>query len=358
MSAIKDTKTFSINDILTWKDNYELELSPKYQRNKVWNLKAKSYLIDSIVRGYPIPQIFIRQNIDISTRKTYREVIDGQQRIRAIIEYLSDMFPIQKTHNNEYGNMKYSELPDEVKEDILNYNISFEIIKIKEDSKIYEMFARLNTNNVVLNKQELRNAQYWGDFKTFIYRKSAEYQYVFIDKEIFKDKELSRMADTSFMNSLVLNIMEGIITDSEKKFDTIYKKFDIEFNSDEIEEKLDKIFTIINKIFYDPLFKSKIFFRKTYFFTLFASINHQMYHSFDDDIPTNPLFNSENINNNIEILYQKLVLFENRFLEFQYDKGDYIDPTFANFEKYHRTRTTSKAERKERIKILCEYISE
>ena len=83
-----------------------------------------------------------------------------------------------------------------------------------------------------------------------------------------------------------------------------------------------------------------------------------MYHSFDDDIPTNPLFNSEYINNNINILYQKLVMFEDKFLEFQYDEGNYIDPTFANFEKYHRTRTTSKAERKERIKILCEYISE
>mgnify|MGYP006144613589 FL=1 len=94
MSEVKDTKSFSINDILSWKDNGELVLSPKYQRNKVWNLNAKSYLIDTILRGYPIPQIFIRQQIDISTRKTIREVIDGQQRIAAILEYFDNQFKI------------------------------------------------------------------------------------------------------------------------------------------------------------------------------------------------------------------------------------------------------------------------
>ena len=73
MNDIKDTKSFSINDILSWEENGELIVSPKYQRNKVWNLNAKSYLIDTIIKGYPIPQIFIRQQIDIASRKSFQQ---------------------------------------------------------------------------------------------------------------------------------------------------------------------------------------------------------------------------------------------------------------------------------------------
>lgn len=356
MSEIKDTKTFSINDILSWNDNGELILSPKYQRNKVWNLNAKSYLIDTIIRGYPIPQIFIRQQIDIATRKTIREVIDGQQRITAIIEYINNSYKILKSHNKEYGNLNYSELPDKEKEDILYYNISFEIVKLKDDSKIYEMFARLNTNNVALNKQELRNAQFWGEFKVFILRKSSEFKNLFIDKSIFKDNHLSRMADVDFMNSLIIQLIEGITTDSNSKTDNFYKKYDKEFSEqDDIEAKLNRIFNVIEKIFYSPLFSSKIFLRKNYFWTLFSYINHSLFNSLGDDIPRNKNFSNELIDDNINMIINKLSLFESSFLEVEYDSEN-APHSFNEFEKLHRTRTTSKDERKQRIKILADYL--
>lgn len=357
MSDFKDTKTFSINDILTWKENGELTLSPKYQRNKVWTPNAKSYLIDSIIRGYPIPQIFIRQNIDINTRKTTREVIDGQQRITTIIEFIDDIFAIQKSHNKDYAGYFYNQLPDDVKEAILNYNISFEIIKIKDDAKIYEMFARLNTNNVVLNRQELRNAQYWGEFKVFIYRKASEYRYLFSEKRIFKDKEFSRMIDVEFISSLVLVLLEGITTDSQPKFDNLYKKYDKEFNElEDIENKFNKIFSVIEKIFYAPMFNSKIFYRKTYFYTLFSAIYHNLFNNLGGNFDRNPLFTIDNIDNNMEILQHKISSFESEFLIAEDEKFK-SNVTFAEFEKFHRTRTTSKEERIQRVKILCEYLA-
>ena len=80
------SKIVQISDIVQWNEKGELELSPKYQRNNVWNDKAKAYLIDTIIRGLPIPPIFLRQRVDINTKSTSREIIDGQQRIRAILE--------------------------------------------------------------------------------------------------------------------------------------------------------------------------------------------------------------------------------------------------------------------------------
>lgn len=361
MSEIKDTKAYSINDILNWNDNKELLLSPKYQRNQVWNQNAKSYLIDTILRGYPIPQIFIRQTIDINTRQTFREIIDGQQRTRTIIEFTQNLFPIIKSHNKEFGGLFYENLDDDVKEEILHYNISVEIIKIKDDARIYEMFARLNTNNMALNKQELRNAQFWGEFKVFVYRKSSEFKNLFIENNIFKDKDLMRMIDVEFFNSLVIHLMEGITTDSAKKTDTYYKKYDKEIeNIEEIENKLNRILEIIEQILENNLFTSKIFLRKSYFYTLFCVINHQLYNLLDEDINTIDIFNNEQIDDHLTNLINKLSIFESEMNSAIFELNDGNDPNtqkYLTFEKYHRTRTTSKAERTERIKILSDFIT-
>jgi len=358
MSDIKDTKSFSINDILKWKENGELIISPKYQRNKVWNLNAKSYLIDSIIRGYPIPQIFIRQNIEISTRQTVREIIDGQQRITAIIEFIENLFKIQKSHNKEYGGLLYNELPDSAKENILNYNISFEIIKLKDDARIYEMFARLNTNNMALNKQELRNAQYWGEFKVFILQKTALFKNIFIEKKVFKDKDFSRMLDVDFMNSLIIHLIEGITTDSQAKTDNYYKKYDKEFEEiDDIDFKINKINKILDELFYNNLFTTKIFYRKNYFFTLFAAINHQIFGTLGRELPRNPLLDIDNIDQHINVIIAKLSLLESELLDFENDKENTVsNQNIIEFERYHRTRTTSKEERTRRTQILCEFL--
>jgi hypothetical protein len=69
-----DSRTYSVNDFREWHNRKELELQPKFQRRSVWSDKARSYLIDSIVRGKPIPKIFIRQDIDPKTIRTVREV--------------------------------------------------------------------------------------------------------------------------------------------------------------------------------------------------------------------------------------------------------------------------------------------
>ena len=175
MSKLRDSKTYSINDFLTWNSNKELELSPKFQRNKVWNQSVKSYLIDTILRGMPIPPIFITQKIDLNTQKTLREVIDGQQRLTAITQFKNNEFKISSTHNKELANKTYDDLSDELKVAFLEYEIPVEIIKTETDAVIYDIFARLNTNNITLNKQELRNAKYWGEFKVVINKLALEY---------------------------------------------------------------------------------------------------------------------------------------------------------------------------------------
>lgn len=94
-----DSRTYSINDFLEWQVNNQLELNPKFQRRSVWSDRARSYLMDTIVRGKPIPKIFIRQKINPTTKASIREVVDGQQRLRTILSYLNDGFMISKRHH-------------------------------------------------------------------------------------------------------------------------------------------------------------------------------------------------------------------------------------------------------------------
>jgi uncharacterized protein with ParB-like and HNH nuclease domain len=81
---------FRISDFLEWHEAKSLKLNPDFQRGSVWTPAAKMMLIDTILRDLPIPKIFIRSRIDRETRKTIREVVDGQQRLRAIIDFASD----------------------------------------------------------------------------------------------------------------------------------------------------------------------------------------------------------------------------------------------------------------------------
>lgn len=363
MSSIKDTKVYSINDFLNWYDNGELVLSPKYQRNSVWNEKQKSYLIDTILRGFPIPQVFLRQEIDLMTRKTTREIIDGQQRLRSIIEFNQDLFPISKSHSKELGGKYFSDLDGNYKESFLEYNISTELIKIKDVSKIYEMFARLNTNNVVLNRQELRNATFWGEFKVFVYKKTSDYRNFLIDFKVFNDKDLARMNEVELVNSLVLNCFKGIISETPSLIDKMYKDYNNEFlEQDDVDDKFNRIMDVIISIFDHPMFETKFFHRKTYLYTLFSVINQQLYGGLGDQYERYEIFSIELIKENISILINRLMAFESILenvndmnvneMENNYDEIK----DFQLFLNNHKSRTTNSKERSERINILIEHL--
>lgn len=357
MSELKETKTYNINDFLNWYDNGELTISPKYQRNPVWNLKAKSYLIDSILRGLPISQIFIRQIVDIVTRKTFREVIDGQQRLRAIIEFINDEFSIMKSHNKQFANMKYSDLDDKTKEDILLYDLPVEIIKSQNDAVIYNMFARLNTNSISLNKQEIRNAIYWGEFKVFVFELAEKVRPFFIEINTFKDNQLSRMNDIEFVSSLIIVLIDGVITESATVLDNYYKTYDEEFLIvSEIETKILKIFTIMELVYEKT--GTKYLHRKSYFYTLFCFLANQMFGIDNLKIDKNNNYSESNIKENLNNLIPQISNFESNLDRSMNNQlcNNAIKDDMIKFEKNHRTRTTSQKERIERISIINKYL--
>lgn len=352
-------KVIQINDIVQWYQNGELQLSPKYQRNSVWNVKAKSYLIDTIIRGLPIPPIFVRQKIDLNTRKTFREIIDGQQRLRAITEFIDNVYEISKSHNSEFGGKKFEEFSDEEKEQFLEYEIVAEIINEKDDDIIYDMFARLNTNNYVLNKQELRNSKYWGEFKVAAYNLSAENREIFSENDIFSDKQFSRMDDVELISMLLNLTLNGISTDTPTSLDKLYEQYDRNFPElEEVEEKFQATMNTIKKIYNYFNGNAKCFTSKVYFYTLYATTFHQLFGLNKNDMIRDNRFCIENIDSNFNIFIEKLIQFDNDFelCVMREQNNLTMYETMEQFAKLHRTRTTNKNEREKRINILNNYI--
>lgn len=90
-----------ISDIRYWNSNSRLELCPDFQRNEVWSKAAQITLIDTILKGIPIPQIYIKSIMNEG--KTYRVVIDGQQRLTAILKFVENELPLEKPYSGVYS---------------------------------------------------------------------------------------------------------------------------------------------------------------------------------------------------------------------------------------------------------------
>ena len=163
------SEDWSVNDIRLNVVKGRLNV-PDFQRRGVWQNPRKSRLIESILRGIPIPSIYLAEE-----GEGKYVVIDGQQRINSITEYLDDKFGLsesgleilKKLKNQRYCNLEgeHSQLASR----LVNAKIPVIIISTHADDEIvYEIFNRLNTGGMQLNAQEIRNCMYHGNYNDLI----------------------------------------------------------------------------------------------------------------------------------------------------------------------------------------------
>lgn len=152
----------TIADIREWNGNGTLLLQPDYQRREVWGDAARVMLIDSILNGIPMPKIFVSKAI--KDKRTYRSVIDGQQRISTILSFLDDGFDLEDPYKGPHGGKRFSQLPPEVQDEVLLYAIDFNEASGLPPEELREVYSRVNKYLVPLNRQELRKADFPGEF--------------------------------------------------------------------------------------------------------------------------------------------------------------------------------------------------
>lgn len=130
----------------------KLILSPYFQRNLVWREVHKKDFIDTILLGLPFPQIFIAQgDIDVETLTSRSVIVDGQQRVNAIKEFVSGELEVNGKTFNQLEN----------KEDFLRYQVPVIDLEIKaSDPQIIDIFKRLNRTFYALSSIEKMSTEY------------------------------------------------------------------------------------------------------------------------------------------------------------------------------------------------------
>lgn len=260
----------------------KLVLSPSYQRRPVWSIKAKTYLIDTILNGLPIPKFFLLVEVDPETGNTIHDVVDGQQRLTAILDFISgklangDPFVLKKknhpkpeTFNDDYEDLSFASLPTDLRDSFWKYRLTLEEFESGTAVEIRDMFIRLNLSGEKLNPQELRHAAYDGDFKKMVYDLADELVDQLVANRTVTAASVKRMGDAEFISELLAVQMRGL-QDKKKNLDSIYRDNDSMDVDDlhEVKNNFRKIFILIDKIFADDI-RTTRFSKKTDYYSLF-----------------------------------------------------------------------------------------
>ena len=267
---------YTVSDLLEWYQSKRLKLNPDFQRRSVWTQSAKIYLIDTILRHLPIPKIYLRVNVDLETRQSYREIVDGQQRLRAIFEFSEDRLPLSR-RAGEFSGHRYSTLDDDQKEAFLTYPMAVEQLINASDSDVLEIFSRLNSYTIPLNAQELRHGKYQGDFKWAVHNTAQQWSVLWDTYKVVSVRERLRMADDQLMAEMFSIVINGVTDGGKSNIDKLYVSLENEFPQQEaVTNRVGKTLSYIAENF-SPLLTQTSIKRSPHFLILFAAIAHALF---------------------------------------------------------------------------------
>ena len=255
-----------ISDYCAAIQRHEIMINHDYQRSdKVWPPAARSFLIESILLGFPIPKIYLFQKTDLKSKKSIKEIVDGQQRTRTINDFFTNKLRIStKSAIAEARGKNYDQLDDDLKGKFLNYQLSVDLFVSATPNEIRQAFRRLNSYTVPLNPEEKRHAEYQGAFKWFVHKLTGDYEEAFLSMGVFGEKQIIRMQDTKLVTEITHSLLNGIQTTKSKQLDDVYKNNDGEFLlNEEIQARLINAFdwiATIDDVHRGPLMAPHIFY--------------------------------------------------------------------------------------------------
>lgn len=275
-----EKSSYTAEEFFDWHTAGKLELSPDFQRGEVWRQPAKAFLIDTLLRGFPVPPIHLRI-LQRESGGLVRQVIDGQQRLTAVVDYLDGKYRLaardMSGETPPWAAKRFSELSLPLRRRILDYSFRCEVYKGNvDDSLVREIFARINIHSVPLNDQELRNGRYFGEFKNVVYLLSREHAQLWLSAGIFTRRAIARMLDAQFVSEALVLQLAGQ-QDKKTSLDQFYTRYEQEWADAENHEyrfrtTIDAIRMAVGDIISDTAFK-----RVPLFYTLYAVVYHRLF---------------------------------------------------------------------------------
>lgn len=202
-----------------------IDLNPKFQRREAWDDKRKSLFIESLICGFPIPQIILAEG---KTKNDPYIVIDGKQRLLSLRRFFADpddnvftslklkgLSVLKELNNKTYDTIKNDPQVEEVISQIENQPIRTVVIRNwPSEEFLYTVFHRLNTGSLPLSTQELRQALHPGSFLDFCDEYTTDnhnlYRILNISKADYRMRDIELMvrffAFKYFINSYAGNL--------------------------------------------------------------------------------------------------------------------------------------------------------
>lgn len=275
----------SLQTVSWFHDRYReglLIISPPYQRKPVWATRQKCYLIESILLGLPVPEVFVQQKTS-PEGKTSFAIVDGQQRIRTALQFIgSEIDPGEQQYNkfkldkldraSPWRDLGFADLSPEQKKTFFGYRFVVRYLNTESDDEVRDMFRRLNKFLTPLKPQELRNATYAGPFVGLVLD-LADNDY-WAENKIVTSSSIRRMGDVEFVSELLIGVMHGPQGGSSALIDEYYRQYEDyeeDFPTQRRTEKLFKDALRIIQLAFSEIKLSR-WGNKTDFYTLFVAI--------------------------------------------------------------------------------------
>ena len=343
-----DARSYSIADFLEWSGSNLLDLSPKFQRRSVWTRAAKSFLIDTILRGKPMPKVLLTQ--DLVGKKNVRTVVDGQQRIRTILEFAAGNFTVLYAHNIIHGGKTFQELEEDIQGTILQYEVGVDLLYNVSLSDMLDIFARINTYSVTLNTQEKLNAKYLGVFKTSAFELGFSYVNYMLDGGVLTEKSVSRMGEAQLASDLLVALVSGVQT--VKSIEKLYRDYE---EMDSIPKDMENAIILykitmqyIGAIYKPQEIKNTNWSRPHWFYTLFTCVAHSQKPLNGLDGFPQPVLTDETVMQ----WRGELDELSARYDKYTENNEEDVPAIFARFINYTQRRTTDTEARRERAKFV------
>lgn len=266
-------------DLFNMMKDGSLVLAPSFQRKLVWNDSHKEDFIETILFGFPFPEIYLADGeINLDTQKSETLVVDGQQRLSTIYQFVisSPEFKIKRIR-------KFSDLSKEEKTQFFDYKVVVRDLGRIEESKIREIFKRINSVNYALNAIEISNALYEGEFIQAA-KEILDNNELFEKISVFSEGEFSRMKDLEYILLIMSTIEEGGYFTSDKETESYVKRYNDEYPSrNSIVSNLSSAFRLIGEC---QLPADSLWNKKSSLFTLVVKIAklNQDFHCLPDSV--------------------------------------------------------------------------
>lgn len=218
-----------------WLNKYRqsVDLDPFFQRGNVWNKSKQQYFIDSLLKGWGTPKIFLWE-----IGKDSFVCLDGKQRLTSLFNFMADQLPLNPKYSKENGGKKYSKLSVDIQDQIDDYEFSVEILTGDEKDEAVELYKRLQGGTPLNFGEKLFAIS--GNMNEFIKRRLAAKKF-FREKVTLPDTRYSHYAVCA---QLCLLSIKGVKNDLKLKS---LEKFFIDYSSFNYKSpEAKKILNVIN----------------------------------------------------------------------------------------------------------------